>query len=436
MTGSSVSTGISSGMSSGISILGDARAEATRPGQWNRLVREAMVGTKAGPGDTALALLDRAALATAAHAVGAPPAANQRPMPSPVPPDPRPLLSDSACDRLRSILTAFPKHLPEWLRAVREAGFRLPAPFFPPLLEQGRTNTKIRVDLALVLGEPGHWLAALHTPWRYLLREAASTTLPDSWDEIRTSGGADARLAYIAGCFLTDPAAARRLVQQDWPQQPTPVKVGRLRLLARYPDPADLPFLQSLRGERTGAVREEAKEAELAAGQLAGRTGGDELTAAVVSALSQHGFGRELYSVLSKAGPEIWPDEAARLVLDAAAARAARPELLDRADTWVMESLLTALADHVPVTLRDHLARHVARQALPPDPNRPGEPSIDLAGLLARFDYRCQMHAELAAPETDSAANTAVTNTVVTNTAVTNTAAATAPAVQGLESDR
>ncbi|HEY3867761.1 MAG TPA: DUF5691 domain-containing protein [Actinocrinis sp.] len=380
--------------SGAISTLQQARAEATRPGQWERLVREAMVGTKAGSGDSALALLDRAALVNAAHAVGAPPAGNQRPMPPPVPPDGRPQLSDAACDRLRSILSGFPKHLPEWLHAVRVAGFRLPAPFFPPLLEQGRTNTKIRVDLALVLGEPGHWLAALHAPWRYLLREAASTALPDTWDEIRT-GGADARLAYIAGCFLTDPAAARRLVREDWGQQPTPVKVGRLRLLARYPDPADLPFLEGLRGERTGAVREEAKEAELAAGRVAARTGGEDLTAAVVSKLSQHGFGRELYSVVAKAGPEIWPDEAARLMLDAAAARAALPGLLERADAWVMESLLTAMADHTPVALRGHLARLVAQQSLPADPTRPDQPSIDLAALLAQFDFRCAMHAEL-----------------------------------------
>lgn len=419
---------------SDVSTLDQTRIEPVRPGRWDRLVREAMVGTKAGPGDTALALLDRAALATAARAVGAPPAANRRPPPSPVPPDPRPLLSDAACDRLRSILSAFPKHLPEWLHAVRRAGFRLPAPLYPPLLEQGRTNTKIRVDLALVLGEPGHWLAALHTPWRYLLREAASATLPDDWTGIRAGGDVDARLAYVAGCFLSDPPAARRLILRDWPEQPTPVKVGQLRLMARHPDPAALPFLESLRGDRVGAVREEAKEAELAVGRLGSRTLGEGLTEAVVSALSQHGFGRDLYSVLAKAGPDLWPERAARLVLDAAAARAARPETLDRADTWVMESLLTAVADRTPVELRGHLARLVAQQALPSDPAQsnpaqsnpaqPGQPGIDLAGLLAQLDYRCEMHAELA---TRTAANEGSADTL---------SADTPSAVQGLESDR
>ena len=89
--------------------------------------------------------------------------------PGPMPADPRPLVSEAAAVRLRSILDGYQKYLPEWLAAARAAGVRIPPVFFPELLDLTRNNALIRANVTVLLGDPGRWLAALNRSWAFFL---------------------------------------------------------------------------------------------------------------------------------------------------------------------------------------------------------------------------------------------------------------------------
>ncbi len=392
-------------------------------GQWAELVSTALVGTdrRAVPGagsaqgpavqdsasmdtasmdtaskdaaskDPVLALLSRAAVASLARRVGTPPERFDGTLPEPAPADPRPLLPEPAVQRLRAILDSYPKYLPEWLAAVRAAGYRLPAAFFPALLDLGRTNTLIRPDLALVLGAPGRWLATASGTWKYLLREAREQLLAQDWH----SPDPDTRISYVAGLYLSDADAARRLIRETWAAERVPVKLGLLGLLSRHPDPVDLPFVEGLIKDPSKQVRDEAT---LLAGSLQRRRDKPAppgFTAEVARLLaSARGISRDLHNLVMSRADEPWPEDGALLLLDALAAHGAQG---DRAawSGWIAEQLQTAVADHAPVSVRDRVAALVAGQAVAALEGAAAP--IDFAAMLALLDFRRGMLAELTA---------------------------------------
>lgn len=323
-----------------IDVPGPSAASSVPVPEWTELVPKALVGTKRGfdgTADGATALLDAAAFAVIARAVGRPPVRLGLPAAAPVPEDDRPLLSAAADQHLHDILLTQQKYLPEWLSLARAAGCRVPVTRFAALLDQGRTSRAIRPDLAALLGEPGRWLAAAYAPWRYLTKVAP------------VDGAAtDATLATEPEASAQEASAASSTTSTS---TPTP---------SAAPEAADF-------------------------------------TSKVAETLAKHGIGREVHRLLSASGNAIWPEPAARAVLDALAAQAeAGP--LDRSMGWITENLLTAVADHTPISLRGHLARIVARQAV-----TAAAQNLDLAGLLDQLDFRVAMHAELF--ETEPAAS-------------------------------
>ena len=318
--------------------------------------------------------------------------------------------------RLRAILDSYPKYLPEWLAAVRAAGLRLPAAFFPALLDLGRTNTLIRPDLALVLGAPGRWLATASGNWKYLLREAREDSLPEDWQ----SPDPDTRISYVASLLMRDAGAARRLIPETWGAERVPVKLALLGLLARYPDPADLPFVEGLVRDSSKQVRDEAT---LLAGSLQRRRdkpAPPAFTAEVARLLAaDRGIGRDLHNFVMSRADEPWPEDGALLLLDALAAYGARRD--DAAwSGWIAEQLQTAVADHAPVGVRDRVAALVAGQALAAIDGAALQGNgarIDFGAMLVLLDFRRGMLAELAVPEF------AVPEPAVSATAVSESAA-------------
>lgn len=378
----------------------------TETGDWAQLVSTALVGTDRRPvpgtgaaaagtdagratQDPALTLLSRAALAGLTWRVGRPPERFDGTLPAPVPADPRPLLPGPAARRLRTILDSYPKYLPEWLAAVRAAGLRLPAEFFPPLLDLARTNMLIRIDLAAVLGEPGRWLADASGSWRYLLREARTRLRPEDWQ----SPDPDDRIAYIAGLYLSDGEAARRTIREGWSGQKTPVKLGLLALLTRYPDPDDLPFVESLIRDSSKQVRDEAT---LLAGSLERKRNKPrppDFAAEVARLLAaDRGLGRDLHNFVMTRTGEPWPQDGALLLLDALAEHARRGDQAAWTG-WIAEQLQAAVADNAPVCVRDRVAALVADQAVAAAIGAPAR--IDFAAMLALLDFRRDMLAEL-----------------------------------------
>lgn len=352
-------------------------------------------GSEHGPahGDPAIELLSRAAVAGLVRRVGTPPERFDGTLPEPAPADPRRPLPEPAVRRLRTILDSYPKYLPEWLAAVRAAGLRLPAAYFPPLLDLGRTNTLIRADLALVLGPPGRWLATASGNWRFLLREARERLYPEDWQ----SPDPDARISYVAGLFARDAEAARRLIREAWGSERVPVKLALLGLLGRYPDPADLPFVEGLSKDSSKQVRDEAT---LLAGVLLRRRDkpAPPAFAAEVARLLAHdrGIGRDLHTFVMSRADEPWPEDGTLLLLEALAAYGART---DQAawSSWIAEQLQTAVADHAPVVVRDRVAALVAGQAVAAIDG--AAPRIDFATVLALLDFRRDMLAELRVSE-------------------------------------
>jgi hypothetical protein len=367
---------------------------------WAELVSVALVGTDRRPvpggglaasaPDSVSALLSRAVVAGLARRVGAPPERFDGDLPVPAPPDLRPPLPEPAVLRLRAILDGYPKYLPEWLAAVRAAGFRVPAGFFPPLLDLGRTNTLIRPDLALVLGPPGRWLAAASGTWRYILREARERLDPAD----RRSPDPDDRIAYAAGLYLRDPAEARALVREVWAAERVPVKLGLLGLLSTHPDPADLPFVEGLAKDPSKQVRDEAALLEGSLRRRHGAGSPPPFAAETARLLAAHrGVGRELHNfVMSRVG-EPWPEDGALLLLEALAGYGGQGHPAPWGG-WIAEQLQTAVADNAPVSLRDRVAALVAGQALAAIDG--AQPRIDFAAVLALLDFRRDMLAELA----------------------------------------
>jgi hypothetical protein len=346
----------------------------------------------APPPDPAAQLLARAAVASLAWRVGRPPEPFEGTLPRPAPADPRQALPRPAARRLRVILESYPKYLPEWLAAVRHRGYRLPAALLPPLLDLGRTNMLIRVDLAAVLGEPGRWLAAASGSWRYLLREARAELRPEDWQ----STDPDARIAYVAGLYLADPQAARRLIRAEWAAQRVPVKLGLLALLSRYPDPDDVFFVHDLIKDPSKQVRDEAT---LLAGSLERRhvkPPPPEFTAEVARLLAaDRGIGRDLHNFVMTRSGELWPHDGALLLLDALADHGRRGGQAPWAD-WISGQLQTAVADNAPVTVRDRVAALVADQAVAAALEGV-TPRVDFAAMLTLLDFRREMLAELDA---------------------------------------
>jgi hypothetical protein len=243
-----------------------------------------------------------------------------------------------------------------------------------------------------VLGAPGRWLAATSGTWRYILREARGTLDPADWQ----NPDPDARLAYVAGLYERDPRAAGELIRGAWPVERVPVKLGLLALLARHPDPADLPFVESLARDPSKQVRDEST---LLAGGLqrrrdrAARTG---FTAEVARLLAAgRGIGRDLHNFVMSRADEPWPEDGALLLLDALAAHGARADQANWSG-WIAEQLQTAVADHAPVSLRERVAVLVAGQAVAALDGAPSR--VDFAAVLTLIDFRRDMLAELTEP--------------------------------------
>lgn len=211
---------------------------------WQPVLTAALIGTERSvvppppPGfasgedpaeaDPAGALLDQAALLTAARRAG------RRPYHAELPPaaeeDPRPMVSRAATRRLARILGGENTDLlVEWLTAVAGRDLRLPPQYLPALLDRARRSAssnpdpeeaRLRALLAMAGGSRVRWLAGLNPAWAYLLAEP----VPSHVQAPR----------YLSAEALADllAKALRELTQ-------TPLTASRLiRTLGRRADPA------------------------------------------------------------------------------------------------------------------------------------------------------------------------------------------------------
>ena len=227
----------------------------TRPGAPDNPFPERPVPD--APADPASALLDRAALLTAARRGGLRP---ERAEPlTAAGPDMAPAVSRAAGRRLARMLSG--EHadlLTEWLAAVADRGRRVPARWLPALLHQARRVTPADSGLRLLVATTGgpraRWLAGLNPEWKFVLAYAPAGE--DAW----RLGGAAERRGYLSALRARDPGAARDLVAQGWDAAGPDERAMFLGVIADGLSPADEPLLDGALDDRNARVRQAAAD--------------------------------------------------------------------------------------------------------------------------------------------------------------------------------
>jgi uncharacterized protein DUF5691 len=204
--------------------------------------------------DPAEVLLDRAALLTAARRAGRP-AGRAEPLPAAAP-DPRPLVSAAAGDRLAWMLRGeHPELLTEWLAAATGRGWRVPARLLPALLDRARrvspADPELRRLAAAAGGPRARWLAGLNAEWAWAAADAPRGD--DAW----RLGDTGQRRGYLTALRAAEPGRARDLITAGWDAAGAAERAMFLSVLAAGPalGPADEPLLEAALGDRADEVR-------------------------------------------------------------------------------------------------------------------------------------------------------------------------------------
>jgi uncharacterized protein DUF5691 len=212
-------------------------------------------GTVLDEADPAEAVLDAAALVSAARRAGVPAAAGVR-GPVGAEPDLAPELPPRAADVVRRAMAAGPGILTDLLDEAARRGYRAPAPMLPGLLDLAVRDTGLRPAVASVLGQRGRWLARYRPDWRQVA-EAGIPVVPDD-PAVWATGRRDERLGYLAQLRARDPAAARELLAAGWDRETGDDRALLLGVLADGLSGADEHFLEAALEDRKGSVREGA----------------------------------------------------------------------------------------------------------------------------------------------------------------------------------
>jgi hypothetical protein len=143
--------------------------------------------------------------------------------------------------------------LAEGCRLLARAGRCLPPRLLPPALELGRHSVALREPLRSALGQRGAWLAAQNPDWAFATLAGAEPVERRLWEE----GEADQRAAFLRRLRATDPAEARRLLEQAFPDEAARMRALFLPALAERLGPEDEPFLAAvLANDRGKEVRQ------------------------------------------------------------------------------------------------------------------------------------------------------------------------------------
>jgi hypothetical protein len=208
--------------------------------------------------DQAAALLDAAALLTAARRAGVLPVAGIT-VPPAAAADGMPELPPGAARLLRG---ASPALVAGLLTEAASRGYRAPAPLLPALLDAAVKDEDLRPAVAAVLGARGHWLAQHRPDWQLVADEAgaaqaapaprppADAGAPEVWK----TGRRGERRAYLAALRDQDPASARELLAAGWARETWDSRLSLLTALARGLSAADEEFLEHALDDRKGAV--------------------------------------------------------------------------------------------------------------------------------------------------------------------------------------
>jgi hypothetical protein len=201
--------------------------------------------------------------------------------------------------------------LVELLTAAGRAGYVLPAPLLPGLLDAAVRDAGLRPAVVALLGARGCWLAGHRADWRraVALARAEGTAASggagnrpepltaqagrDAW----RAGDRDERRALLAEFRRRDPAAGRELLRAGWAGETGFDRAALLALLRHGLSAADEDFLEAALDDRAGGVRDEARRL---LGWLPGTAFGqrEAMRAAPVLRVERHALRRRLVVAL------------------------------------------------------------------------------------------------------------------------------------------
>jgi Family of unknown function (DUF5691) len=240
------------------------------PNLWQSLVATALIGTERQadlprvngspigeliaqlPGGNAeTSLLNRAAALALYCKAGQPPLTVSATGPIACEPDDVLVCPQPALVYLRQTLSGDRRaQLPECLRLIAEAGWRMPERLLPQVLELGRKQPELRPVIMPVLGKRGLWLATQLQDGNY----AIATTDSGDWE----TGTRSQRLRYLAQMRLVDPALARSQLEGVFGQENAKDRALFLKTLQVGLSEADLVFLEGRVADRGQDVQQVA----------------------------------------------------------------------------------------------------------------------------------------------------------------------------------
>ncbi len=247
-------------------LLGTERQALTLPSTSGPL---GAVFNQLNPADTEGALLSAAGTVALYRRVGRGPTTESFPLPPPCESDESPRCSHRAGQHLALMLTGqLAEALPEWLRAVAQAGQRIPEEHLPALLAFGKANVNQQEAILPVLGVRGRWLAKQNSVWMY--GSVGEANVDESVWQIGTR---DERLALLKRLRAQNPTRAREVLLSTWEQEAPEDRAAFLLLLQINLSLDDEPFLESVLDDRRKEVRHPAADllAHLSQSQLCQR---------------------------------------------------------------------------------------------------------------------------------------------------------------------
>jgi hypothetical protein len=234
------------------------------------------------PEDQATALLDAAALMTAAGRAGFQPETADLEAGSATAPDSAaPELSARAERALRQLggaqlapgFAAGDKELlADLLGAASDAGFVASAPLLPDLLDAAVRTVALRSPVTAMLGARGRWLAKQRPDWQRIVDATpvettragsaavdAAPTVRSNDPELWRTGSRAERHAHLVAERERDPGAGRDLLAADWARLPGDERASLLAVLRRRLSADDETFLDAALDDRADAVRAVAR---------------------------------------------------------------------------------------------------------------------------------------------------------------------------------
>jgi hypothetical protein len=149
--------------------------------------------------------------------------------------------------------------LPEALKLVRKAGYRLPHELLPMALSV--RGHDVRSALFPVLGERGYWLSRLNPDWNWVQQFVSGTgnTLPSDAETLWEEGTTAQRAEILRRLRALDAEKARTWLEATWKEEKTEARFALLQTLAVGLSSEDEAFLELALDDRAANVRSEAQ---------------------------------------------------------------------------------------------------------------------------------------------------------------------------------